>query len=117
MSHYDLGVVGGEVRLHAEAGGWVLRAGTVGPDVLWRRGEDDHEAVADGLVGPDPAFDRLLAERLPLAVGEARRLRLLRVTEPVLATLLVDEEWTRTGPATWVAVDLATGERRTLTRP
>lgn len=105
-------VAGAEVRLHAEAGGWVLRAGTVGPDVLWRRGDDEHEAVADGLTGPSRAYDAVLAVRLGLAVGESRRVRLLAVTEPVLATRLVDEQWSRTGERTHDAVDLATGERR-----
>jgi hypothetical protein len=101
-----------EVRLHAEASGWVLRAGTVGPDVLWRRGDDEHEAVADGLTGPSPAFDAVLGSRFELAVGASRRVRLLMVTEPVLATRLVDEQWTRARERGYEVADLATGERR-----
>jgi hypothetical protein len=106
--------VGREVRVHVEAGGWVLRAGTVGPDVLWRRGDDEREAVADGVTGPSPAYAAALVHRLALAVGEQRRVRLLAVTAPVLATRVVDESWTRTGPDGYEAVDLATGERQVL---
>lgn len=104
-----------EVRLHAEAGGWVLRAGTVGPDVLWRRGTEEHEAVADGLTGPSPAYAVALVRRLALAVGEQRRVRLVAVTEPVLATRLVDEAWLRTAENAYAVTDLATGERRAVT--
>lgn len=107
-------VVGEQVRLHAEAGGWVLRAGTVGPDVLWRRGDEEREAVADGLTGPSPAYDLVLAGRLGLTVGGQRRVRLLAVTEPVLATRLVDEQWSRPADRMYEAVDLATGERRVV---
>lgn len=108
-------LVDGDVRLHVEAGGWVLRAGTVGPHVLWRRGEEEGEAVADGVTGGHPAYDDVLLARLDLADGEERRVVLLEVTEPVLATRLVQQTWTRSGDAVTV-VDLATGERRTLTR-
>ena len=108
--------LGDEVRLHAEAGGWVLRGGTAGPTVLWRRGDDEHEAVADGFAGSSPAYDLVLLRRLHLAAGEVRRLRLVAVTEPVLATRLVEQAWTGTAFGA-VVEDLATGERRTLTRP
>lgn len=106
--------VGREVRVHVEAGGWVLRAGTAGPDVLWRRGNDEREAAADGLTGPSPAYAAALVVRLCLGVGEQRRVRLLAVTEPVLATRMVDQCWTRTGPEHYEAADLATGERWVL---
>lgn len=111
---------GAEVRVHAEAGGWVLRAGTVGPDVLWRRGEQEHDTAADGVTGTSPAYAALVVSRLglevggPLAVGDHRRLHLLAVTEPVLATRLVDRSWTRTGPDRYEETDLATGERWTF---
>jgi len=108
--------VGREVRVHVEAGGWVLRAGTVGPDVLWRRGDDEREAAADGMTGPSPAYAAALVHHLALAlaVGEQRRVRLVAVTAPVLATRLVDESWTRTGPEDFDVADLATGERRVV---
>ena len=106
--------VGREQRLHAEAAGWVLRAGTVGAEVLWRRGPDDRACVADGLTGSSPAFAIATARRLDLAVGERRRVRLLAVTEPVLATLLVEQEWARVGQDSYDVTDLATGERQQL---
>ena len=99
-------------RLHVEAGGWVLRAGTLGSRVLWRRGEREGEAVAVGLTGTSPAYDVALIRLFGLAVGEQRRVRLLAVTEPVLATRLVDEQWHRTATDRYEAIDLATGEGR-----
>ena len=106
--------VGREVRVHVEAGGWVLRAGTVGPDVLWRRGDDEREAAAAGVTGPSPAYAAALVHHLALAVGEQRRVRLLAVTAPVLATRMVDESWTRTGTEDYDVADLGTGERRVV---
>ena len=108
--------LGPEVRVHAEAAGWVLRGGTVGPEVLWRRGEQEQEAVADGFTGTSPAYALAVVGRLrsSLAVGASTRLRLVAVTEPVLATRLVDEQWTRVDAERWQAVDLATGEGRDL---
>ena len=112
--------VGEGVRLHVEAGGWVLRGGTVGPEVLWRRtgaaGDQapEQQAVADGFTGQSPAY--ALGLLTLLAVGEVRRLRLVAVTEPVLATRLVDEQWTRT-PTGVIVDDLSTGERRLRNLP
>jgi hypothetical protein len=37
--------------------------------------------------------------------------RLVEVTEPVLATRLVDQEWSRPAQGRWLVTDLATGER------
>ena len=99
-------------RLHAEAGGWVLRGGCVGDAVLWRRGDEEREAVAAGFTGTSPAYALATVRRLGLAVGESRRLRLVEVTEPVLATRLVEQSWTRTAEDRWHADDLATGGRR-----
>lgn len=106
--------VGAEQRLHAEAGGWVLRAGTLGGEVMWRRGQDERSASADGLTGTSPAFVLATARRLDLAVTERRRVRLLAVTEPVQATLLVEQEWARLAEDRYEVTDLATGERRQL---
>ena len=111
-------VVSPRVRLHVEAGGWVLRGGLVGSDVLWRRGAggaggQEREAVADGFTGASPAYALALLARLE---DGPRRLRLVEVTEPVLATRLVDQEWSRSGDVLTVT-DLATGWHRTLTLP
>ena len=110
--HLQVDAAGVTTRLHAEAGGWVLRGGCVGGSVLWRRGDGEHEAQALGFTGGSAAYDVAVALRLRLGVGERRRVRLVEVTEPVLATRLVDQEWSRPAPDRWLAVDLATGERR-----
>jgi hypothetical protein len=108
----QLDAAGVTTRLHAEAGGWVLRGGCVGEAVLWRRGTEEGEAVAEGFTGTSPAYALAAVRRLGLAVGECRRLRLVEVTEPVLATRLAEQSWTRVADDRWVADDLATGERR-----
>ena len=108
---------GGSVRLHAEHGGWTLRGGEVGGAVLWRRGDEEHETVADGFAGSSPGLAAATVSRLRgqgVAVGESRRLRLVEVTEPVLATRTVDTSWTRTAGDRWRVVDLATGTGRDL---
>ena len=101
-------------RLEVEAGGWVLRGGCLGDEVLWRRGDEEASAAADGFTGTSPAYALAAVRRLRLAVGESRRLRLVEVTEPVLATRLVEQVWTRTGPDAYEAADLATGDVRRL---
>lgn len=101
-------------RLEVEAGGWLLRGGTVGSDVLWRRGDEEHEVGAAGFSGSSPAYALALLRRLQLPEGATERVRLVRVTEPVLATRTVDEAWTRTGSQAYEVADLATGERRAL---
>ena len=106
--------LGPRPRWHVESGGWVLRAGTVGDAVLWRRGEEEHEAVAAGLTGASPAYDLALLPLLALEVGQVRRVRLLEVVEPALAAALVDRSWTRTASDGYEVADLATGERRRL---
>lgn len=109
--HLHVDGAGVTTRLHAEGGGWVLRGGCVGGSVLWRRGDQEGEAVALGFTGTCAAYDVAVALRLRLAVGDRRRVRLVEVTEPVLATRLVDREWSRPAADRWVVTDLATGER------
>ena len=82
---------GPAVRLHAEAGGWVLRGAAAGGEVVWRRGSEERTAAADGFAGSSPAH--LLAAAAQAADGPAR-LRLVEVTEPVLATRQVLQDWT-----------------------
>ena len=110
--HLRLDAAGVLTRLHVETSGWVLRGGCVGSAVLWRRGDEEREQVADGFTGPSPAYALATLRRLGLAVGESRRVRLVEVTEPVLATRLVDRSWSRPEPQRWVVDDLATGDRR-----
>ena len=109
--HLQVDAAGVTTRLHVEGGGWVLRGGCVGEAVLWRRGDQEGEAAALGFTGTHPAYDVAVALRLRLAAGEQRRVRLVEVTEPVLATRLVDRQWSRPADERWVVVDLATGER------
>ena len=114
--HLRVDAAGVTTRLHAEGGGWVLRGGCVGRCVLWRRGAGpdewvEGEAVALGFTGPHPAYDVAVALRLRLGVGDRQRVRLVEVTDPVLATRVVDREWSHPAPARWTVLDLATGER------
>ena len=109
--HLQVDAAGVTTRLHVEGGGWVLRGGCVGASVLWRRGDQEGEAVALGFTGACSAYDVAVALRLRLAVGEQRLVRLVKVTEPVLATRLVDRRWSRPAAGRWVVDDLATGER------
>ena len=99
---------GGTVRLHVEAGGWILRGAAAGGSVLWRRGSEEREAAADGFAGTSPAH-LVVAARLGLA-----RMDLVELTEPVLATRLVRRAWTRLVSEQDVdaheVADLATGE-------
>jgi hypothetical protein len=117
--HLQVDASGVTTRLHVEAGGWALRGGCVGGSVLWRRGARTGEgvegqAVALGFTGADPAYDVAIALRLRLPVGKRRRVRLVEVTDPVLATRIVDREWSRPAPDRWVVDDLATGERHEI---
>ena len=112
----ELELVAGTVRLHVEGGGWVLRGAASGGHVVWRRGREEHESVADGFTGSSPAF-LLVGARLARP-----RLSLVEVTEPVLATRVTTQAWTSLGREdhdgigvdAWRVDDLATGERRTV---
>ncbi|HEU0103074.1 MAG TPA: hypothetical protein VFR07_12225 [Mycobacteriales bacterium] len=107
------------LRAAVDAGGWQLRGGVVGPEVLWRRGDAEHSARAAGFSGTSPVW--LLAATRLLGAGPdgraATRLRWVRLGDEALATHLVDERWagTPTGQAgvhRWEAADLATGVLR-----
>ena len=99
-------------RLQVESGGWLLRGGCVGPEVLWRRGEQEGEQVGDGFWGTSPAYTVAAVRRARLEVGQSCRLRLLAVLEPALALRTVDTAWVRVTEDLWRVDDLATGERR-----
>lgn len=117
-----LDAAGRAVRLLVTGGGWELRGGAAGPDVLWRRGEDERTERAAGFTGTSPAYAVACVRLLALAVGDRRRVRLVAVTEPALATRVVDEGWTLTGVdshdglevARHEVADLTTGERRVV---
>lgn len=117
-----LDAAGRTVRLLVSAGGWELRGGVSGPDVLWRRGADERTERAAGFTGTSPAYAVATARLLALAVGDRRRVRLVAVHEPVLATSTVEQGWTLTGVerhgdldvARYEVADLSTGERRVV---
>ena len=116
LGRLEVHVDGGAVRLHVEAGGWVLRGAAAGGEVLWRRADEQRSARGDGFAGSSPAH--LLAAA---SLGRTR-LNLVEVTEPVLATRTTTQSWTALGAEehdgvlvdAWQVDDLATGERRTL---
>lgn len=113
LGRLELQLSGGTVRLHVEAGGWVLRGAAAGGEVLWRRGDEERSRAGDGFAGSSPAY-LVVAARL----GRAR-LRLVEVTEPVLATRAAQRSWVHVGEAehdgtpvqSFAVDDLATGER------
>lgn len=113
---------GRTVRLLVTAGGWELRGGSLGVEVLWRRGDEERSAPAAGFTGSSPAYAVATARLLRLEVGEQRRVALVAVTDPVLATRAVDEAWALTGVerrgevdvARYEVADLATGDRRVV---
>ena len=125
-----LDAAGRALRVHVEAGGWQLRGGAVGApgggSVLWRRGDVEREERAAGFTGTSPVGAVAAARRLGPDPGPGQpapvRLRLVRLGDEALATLVVDEAWSRSGTQErdgvlvqrWDVADLATGERRAL---
>ncbi|MYV97663.1 hypothetical protein [Streptomyces sp. SID3343] len=126
---------GRPLRLQAQAGGWRVRGGATLVDgtsgVVWLRTAVDptldvagveHEAKAAGFTGRSPAFLIATATMLDLSPGGSARLRLISLTEPVLAAHTVDQSWTLVAVESHdgLAVeryhvdDLATGERAVL---
>lgn len=104
------------VRLVSAHDGWSVRGGAVGAELLWTRGEDEHQARAAGFTGSSPSYDVAVARMLALEVGQSRRLALVELTEPVGAALTVEHAWARTegrdeGVDRYEVADLATGER------
>ena len=117
-----LDAAGRTVRLLVHAGGWELRGGVAGADAVWRRGEQERAQRAAGFTGTSPAYAVATARLLGPTADAPRRVRLVAVTEPVLATRVVDEGWALTGVerhdgldvARYEVADLATGERRVV---
>ena len=107
---------GGGARLEVTAGTWTLRGGVVGDEVLWRRGEEERTERGHGFTGPSPSYAVVLAR-----LGAGAR-RLVEVTEPVLATRVVEQRWSHVGQEvrhgltvdSWQVDDAATGTRAVL---
>lgn len=103
-------------RLEALHDGWYVRGGSVGDEVLWVRGDDEHSAKAIGFTGSSPTYDVALVGLLGLDVGQGRRVTLVEISEPVGAARTVEQGWARTGcdePEVdrYEVADLQTGER------
>jgi hypothetical protein len=126
-----------QVRVVVTGGGWTVRGGVLGPDVVWVRtpaalpgapdvAGEEQAARGVGFTGRSPAFAVVTARLLGLGLLDRRRVRLLGVTEPACATLPVDEGWalvdvteheTETAPLRverYEVADLATAERRVV---
>jgi hypothetical protein len=93
-----------QIRVELACGGWLLRGGVSGADTIWLRAAADdlsraeeHSARAAGFSARSPGLLVATARRLRLAVGAAARVRLVAVTEPVLGTVLLDQEWALAG--------------------
>lgn len=120
------------VRLEVTLGDWSIRGGCLGQRLTWVRAgtggaaPSEHTAPAAGFTGLSPAYAVATASRLALAPGEQATIRLVALTEPVLAPLTRDERWellevadhpTDTGPLPverYRVTDLATGESHQL---
>lgn len=123
------------VRVELTAGGWTVRAGIVGSEVVFTRqptGADpadptDEQAVAAvSVTGTSPAFAVVTARLLGLRLDGRARLRALAVTGPALAVVVRDEGWglvdvsehdTETRPLVverYEVADLATADRRVV---
>lgn len=110
---------GAAVRVQVAAGGWLLRGGTAGSDVLWRRGEEERSEPAAGFTGSSPVW---AASAARLAGEGPVRLRLVSLGDEALATRVVEQAWTRTGGGEHAglpssrheALDLETGRRRAV---
>ena len=106
-------------RLVADFDGWQVRGGSVGEEVVWVRGEQEHSAVAAGFTGESPAFDIAVARLLDLEVDGPVQVTLVELTAPVGAARTVVHGWTRTadpevGVQRFEVADLATAERWVL---
>ncbi|MEP6697595.1 MAG: hypothetical protein ABJA34_12065 [Pseudonocardiales bacterium] len=122
-----------QIRVEIAGGGWLLRGGVSGAETVWLRSAADdlsqaseHSARAAGFAGRSPGLFVATARSLRLAVGGSARVRLVAVTGRVLATVLIDQEWTLTatdshatdtGPLPvehYQIADLATGATESL---
>ncbi len=87
-------------RVELRAGGWLLRGGVAGPNVLWvRSGVDgtdaaEQTATAAGFWGVSPAFLVTTARMLALEPGQQTSVALIAVAGDALATRTVRHRWT-----------------------
>ena len=128
-----------QLRVQVACGGWVVRGGLTGREVMWARlpdavgtpapatAGDEQRATAVAFTGASPAFAVATARLLSLDVDGRRTVKLVRVTEPACAPLPVDEGWALVDVTTheradheplvverYEVADLATAERRVV---
>jgi hypothetical protein len=118
------------VRVELRSGGWVVKAGMVGAEVVYVRlpsGEvapgEEQSVIAASVTGRSPAFAVATSGLLALAPDSKKRIKLLSITEPSAGVRVVDEGWalvdvsehiTETEPLVvrrYEVADLATGDR------
>lgn len=117
------------IRVEVRSGGWMLRGGVSGREVLWvlsgTDGEDpaEHAEQAAGFTGRSPGFLVALMRLADLEVDQRVRLRLVEITEPACMAMSVERglalaeiAWheTETEPLRverYELADLASGER------
>jgi hypothetical protein len=120
--------LGRPIRLELHASGWRVRGAAL-DGVTWVRSDpagaegQEGNAPAHGFTGRSPAFLVATAQLLRLDEGEAKRVRLVEFSPPVLAARTLDQTWTRrdtvshatdNGPLTVVCYqvsDMETGEQ------
>jgi hypothetical protein len=97
-------------RLEVSAGGWSLRGGAVGPEVMWVRraasgsGEAaEARAEATGFFGDSPAF---LVVAAHLAAHAELTAKWIAVALPSLATIELRQRWTPMGSTRHLADEL-----------
>jgi hypothetical protein len=118
------------VRVEVRSGGWVVKAGVAGGEVLYVRlptGDvapgEEQSVTAASLTGRSPAFAVASSRLLALGPDGRKRIKLLAITEPSAGVRIVDEGWalvdvsehdTETEPLVvrrYEVADLATGDR------
>ena len=129
-----LDALGRPLRLQLCAGDWQVRGGTL-DGLAWVRTHasdpdgtlaTEGHAHAHAFTGRSPAFLIATARLLRLEPGGSARLRLVALTEPVLAPRTLDQNWslddteshaTDSGPLIverYTVADLETGEQRII---
>ena len=119
-----------QVRVELTGGGWTIRGGVAGRELLWVRSGGaepvEHAATAVGFAGASPGLTVAIARTLALSAGSSADLRVVTVDPRTLATREVPQRWqlvsvteqateTRPLPVERYAVtDLETGETAQL---
>ena len=137
------------LRVEVRDGGWIVRGGVAAGEVMWirtgqgvqqgpaERGQERQGPVrersvrersvrASSFAGRSPVFSIVTARVLALPEGGTARVRLVELTEPVLAARTIDEAWAFSGTEEhrtptgaliverYEVADLATGTPRVL---